>query len=73
MLKLSDKWAPLLISQPETGMGYQITSVTLRDGRQFDDVVIVGGYVTRVGESTEVPFSDDEIEDIRVTHGGHKK
>ena len=31
MLQLSDKWAPVLLAQPETGMGYQIVSTYLMD------------------------------------------
>ena len=31
MLALSNKWAPILVSQPETGMSYQIASVSLKD------------------------------------------
>jgi hypothetical protein len=69
MLALSNKWAPILVSQPETGMNYQIASVFLNDGRRFDRVMIVGGYITKVGESTEIPFRDEEIAKIVVNHG----
>jgi hypothetical protein len=69
MLALSDKWAPILVAQPETGMGYQIATVSLRDGTQIDHVTIVGGIVTEVAGNKEIPFSEDEIVDIRVTHG----
>lgn len=68
MLALSAKWAPKLVAQPETGMEYQIASVILKDGRRFDQVVIVGGYLTRVKGMKEIPFSEDEIADIVVTH-----
>ena len=69
MLALSHKWAPILLSQPETGMGYQISSVFLMDGRRFDHVTIVGGYITKVGTSTAIPFNEAEIERIVVNHG----
>ncbi len=69
MLTLSNKWAPILVSQPETGMNYQIASVFLKDGRRFDRVVIVGGYITKIGESEKIPFSDKEIDRIIVNHG----
>jgi len=42
MLALDKKWAKVLISRPETGMGYQIVSVRLKDGRRFERVMIVG-------------------------------
>ena len=48
MLVLSDKWAPELIAQGETGMGYQIASVVLKDGKRFNQVVIVGGIIGQI-------------------------
>ncbi len=66
MLHLSDKWGPVLVSQPESGMGYWITSVFLRDGRRIDNVTIVGGIVTEVDGMKEIPFTEDEIVDIKV-------
>ena len=69
MLSLSDKWAPVLVAQPETGMGYQIASVVLRDGRRFDQVLIVGGVLTEIGGKKEIPFAEQEIVEIQVTHG----
>ena len=66
MIKLSEKWAPRLVNQPETGMGYQIATVSLADGREFDNVIIVGGVITSVGGSEKIPFSEDQINDIQV-------
>lgn len=68
MLRLSEKWASVLRDQPETGMGYCICTVHLRDGRHIDQVVIVGGIVTEVDGSENIAFTEDEIVDIRVTH-----
>jgi hypothetical protein len=68
MLTLSNKWAPILASQPETGMGYQIASIFLTDGRQFDHVMIVGGIITKIGGSAEIPFEERQIERIVVNH-----
>ncbi len=69
MLALSNKWAPILVSQPETGMGYQVASVFLIDGRRFDRVSIVGGFIVKIGDSTNIPFKEAEIENIVVNHG----
>lgn len=69
MLALSNKWAPTLASQPETGMGYQIASVFLIGGRRFDHVTIAGGYITKIRNSTNIPFEESEIEKIVVNHG----
>jgi hypothetical protein len=68
MIYLSEKWAPQLTSQPETGMGYQVVTVGLNDGRQFPQAVVDSNYVTKVRGYAEVPFSEDEISSITVTH-----
>ena len=39
-IKLSKKWIKYLISLPESGMGYQIVDIELKDGR-----IIKGVYV----------------------------
>jgi hypothetical protein len=49
-------------------MDYQTASVRLRNGRVIEDVLIIGGIVTEVRGYDNIPFSADEISDIRVTH-----
>ena len=48
MIALDKKWAKVLTTQPETGMGYQIASICLKDGRRFERAVIVGGTITSI-------------------------
>jgi hypothetical protein len=67
VLALSDKWAPALVSQPETGMGYQVATVTLKDGRRFPN--LVGGCITKIGDNPEIPFIESDIESIIIDHG----
>jgi len=67
MLQLPDEWAPLLVSTPETGMGYQVVSITLNDGSRYDQALIEGGYLTRIKGLSEIPFREDQIEAIVVT------
>jgi len=67
--KLPEEWIQFLREKPETGMGYQIVSVVLQDGREFGQVVISGStLITRVRGYKDIPFSEFEIKDIRVTH-----
>ena len=67
-LELPDKWASSLLKQGETGMGYQTASITLRDGRVIDDVLIIGDTVAEVRGCDTIPFSVEDISDIKVTH-----
>jgi hypothetical protein len=66
-LQLPEKWASRLVSQPETGMGYQTASIALRDGRIMEDVLIVGGTIAEVSGYDSIPFSAEDISDIIVT------
>lgn len=68
MLQLSDKWGPKLTSQPETGMGYQIASIVLEDGTRWDQALIEDGHITRIRGLSSIPFSEDQIADIIITH-----
>lgn len=68
MLQLSDKWGPVLVAQPETGMGYQVATIVLKDGSQFKQALIQSGYVTRIKGLAGIPFSEDQIAEIVVTH-----
>jgi hypothetical protein len=69
VLTLSDKWASILNNKAETGMGYQIVSVHLLDGRRIDGVVVIQSALMSLGaKSAPVPFAEAEIADIVVTH-----
>ena len=43
MVKLPRKWITELASKPESGMGYQVVSVTLKGGKRFEQVIVVDG------------------------------
>jgi len=57
-----------LKQQKETGLGYQVVSVQLKDGRSFDQVVASEGCIITVRDYTEVPFGLDEIAIVKVNH-----
>lgn len=52
----------------ETGIGYQIVSVELKDGRYFDQAVVSEGCIIEVRGYREIPFSVDEVATISVNH-----
>jgi hypothetical protein len=54
----------------ETGPGYQVVAVRLKDGRHFDQVVASEGCVIAVRGYADVPFQVDEIANVRVNHQG---
>lgn len=68
-LRLGPAWAAVLSSQSETGMGYQVVSILLKDGRRFDNVTIVDGTIFLSLGNRQPPFIEGDVAEIVVTHG----
>jgi hypothetical protein len=68
VIKLSSRWAKKLSSTPETGMGYQIVSITLNDGKRYDRVIVIEGQITEIRGLKNIPFTEDQIAEIVLTH-----
>jgi len=49
-------------------MGYQIASIVLKDGTRFNQVVIVGRNITQIKGIEGIPFTEQQIAEIFVTH-----
>ena len=49
-------------------MGYQIVSVKLKDGINFDQVVASEGCFIQVRGYNGIPFHSDEVASVRVSH-----
>lgn len=58
----------LLKQAAETGIGYQVVSLELKDGRHFDQVVVSECCIIEVRGYREIPFSVDEIASININH-----
>ena len=52
----------------ETGIGYQVVSVRLKDERIFEQVVISEGCIIEVRGHKEIPFTPDEVVSVSLTH-----
>jgi hypothetical protein len=58
-----------LLDQPETTDDLHVVSVTLKDGRVFDDVAISQcSLVAAVRGYSHVPFDAKDVSELRVTH-----
>ena len=58
---LDQKWIDYLKEQPETGMGYQMVSVTMADGSNFGSTVLNAEHLL-----VDDGFPIDKIEKIDV-------
>ena len=52
----------------ETGIGYQVVSVELKDGRVFEQVAISEGCIIEVRGYVEIPFSPDDVAAVSINH-----
>jgi hypothetical protein len=66
---LPEHWRKFLLTQPKTGMDYQIVALTLRDGRIVEDVATAAAsIISEVRGYTEIPFDPADIAHTQVTH-----
>ena len=54
--------------EKETGIGYHVVSVDLKDGRHFDQAVASEGCIIAVRGYESVPFGADEIARVTMNH-----
>lgn len=68
LVTIPKEWADYLRRQRDTGLGYQVVSVNLKDGRRFDQVVASEGCVIEVRGYSDVPFKQEEVASVQVNH-----
>jgi hypothetical protein len=62
-------WQEFLAKKPETGMGYQIVSLQLKDGRKIEDVAIIQcSLIAEIRTQATINFNPEEIQEIELTH-----
>ena len=61
-------FAEQLKQASQTGMGYQVVSVTLKDGRAFEQVAASEGCFITVRGHQDIPFSSEEVLSVSVNH-----
>ena len=65
----SGEWQEKVKALPESGMGYTVLKVTLKDGRVFGQALINKfGYLSRVRGLADIPFEEEDIAEITPTH-----
>jgi hypothetical protein len=68
LIPIPRELADHLKRQGETGMGYQVVSVTLKNGQHFDQVVASEGFIIQVRGHKDVPFAPDDVAAVDVNH-----
>jgi hypothetical protein len=68
LIAIPREHADLLRHHRETGMGYQVVSVTLKNGKHYEQVVASEGCVIQVRGHKDVPFTAEEVASVHVNH-----
>jgi hypothetical protein len=68
LVEIPNPFVEELKQSKETGMGYWVVAVELKNGKVFDQVAASEGCVVAVRGYEEIPFTADEIESITVNH-----
>ena len=63
-ITLSQQWIDKLVRLPESGMGYQVVDVRLRDGRILTGVLVQNAELLSLPEG--VVFVNEDIADISL-------
>jgi hypothetical protein len=67
LVPIPNELAGSLKKAKETGIGYQVVSVELIDGRRFEQVLTSEGCVIEVRGHREIPFGPKDVASVRVT------
>jgi hypothetical protein len=68
LVLIPNEFVHQLKQDKETGLGYQVVSVTLKDGSLFEQVATSEGSVIQVRGYDEIPFSAEDVAAVRVNH-----
>ena len=52
----------------ETGIGYQVVGIKLKDGRSFDQVAVSDGCIVEVRGHRNIPFAPEEVASLTINH-----
>jgi hypothetical protein len=68
LVQIPSRFLDQLKQSTETGIGYQVLSVELKDGRSFDQVSSSEGCIIEVRGYKEIPFAPDDLASVSVNH-----
>jgi hypothetical protein len=68
LVPIPGRFVDYLKRAEETGIGYQVVSVELKDGRSFDQVATSEGCIIEVRGYEEIPFATDDVASVKVNH-----
>jgi hypothetical protein len=68
LVPIPSRFVEHLRQAQETGIGYQVVAVELKDGRSFDQVVTSECCIIQVRGHKEIPFAAEDVASVSVNH-----
>jgi hypothetical protein len=68
LVPIPSQLAEQVRNDQETGIGYRVVSVQLKDGSTFDQVAVSEGHIVEVRGYSEIPFAAEDVAAVRVNH-----
>jgi beta-phosphoglucomutase len=62
------RFADQLKEAEETGIGYQVVGIKLKDGRSFDQVAVSDGCIVEVRGHRNIPFAPEDVASLTISH-----
>ena len=63
-MQLSKKWVDKLMALPESGMGYQVVDVHLKNGIVVREIIVINCQI--IMDQGNLSFSENDIQDIEL-------
>jgi hypothetical protein len=71
MLNVNEKWFKKLMKLPESGMGYQLVDIYLKNGHIMKKIVVVDSEIICLPEGFEDTHESD-ITEIKMSYPGNQ-
>jgi len=68
LVPIPSRFVDELQEAEETGIGYQVVGIKLKDGRSFDQVAISDGCIVEVRGHRNIPFAPDDVASLTINH-----
>ena len=68
LVPIPPRFVDQLKQAEETGIGYQVVGIKLKDGRSFDQVAVSDGCIIEVRGHQNIPFASEDVASLAVNH-----
>ena len=68
LVPIPSRFVDRLKKAEETGIGYQVVGIKLKDGRSFEQVAVSDGCIIEVRGHHNIPFAAEDVASLAINH-----